>query len=253
QNLRGSFESPQSPETFVNAVRAAGTMDLHRIPLVLAMSVGLFLARRTQEVPSSISLLYQAMVTELLGRHSFPTDPTTKANEFKVRDKYRFLREFALDMAERQGSFQDFDRADIVHKASELASRLDDVPTDQVEAFVAEILVRSGILNKVSEDQTFTFAHRSIQEYLLAHPLQRDWARGMRLLSDRAGNGEWRQVTLFFASSDHPQVGDFLRELAGRNLELAAHCLAGADASDEVASEILGALAEQLPGSQTID
>src|SRR5262249_22907450 len=70
---------------------------------------------------------------------------------------------------------------------------------------------------------------------------------------DRAGNGEWRQVTLFFASSDHPQVGDFLRELAGRNLELAAHCLAGADASDEVASEILGALAEQLPGSQTID
>jgi hypothetical protein len=49
QNLRNSFVPPQSPETFINAVRAAGMLDLHRTPLVLAMSVGLFLARRTQE------------------------------------------------------------------------------------------------------------------------------------------------------------------------------------------------------------
>jgi hypothetical protein len=36
------------------------------------------------------------MATELLGRHNFPTDPVGKVNEFEVRDKYRFLREFAL-------------------------------------------------------------------------------------------------------------------------------------------------------------
>jgi NACHT domain len=253
QNLRGSFEAPQSPETFVNAVRAAGTMDLHRTPLVLAMSVGLYLARRTQEVPSSISLLYRAMVTELLGRHNFPTDPVAKVNQFEVRDKYRFLREFALDMAEREGAFQDFDRADILRTARRLAPRLEDVPIDRVGDFVGEIIERSGILSSTSEGHAFTFAHRSIQEYLVAEQLQRNWASGMRRLVAYSDDGEWRQVTLFFASSDHAQVDDFIRNLATKNLELAAHCLAGADASDEVAQEILTRLAAQLHCCAEID
>jgi hypothetical protein len=239
QNLRDNFEQPQSPETFLNAVVAAGTIDLHRIPLILAMSVGLFLSRRTLEVPSSVPLLYRAMITELLGRHNFPRDPTTKANEFDVRDKYRFLREFALRMAQREDAFQDFSRATIVEAAAEIAPRLSEVGVSDAKAFVTEVIDRAGLLISISEEGTFIFAHRSIQEYLAAEELQRDYAEGMRFLRSKATDPEWRQVTLFFASGDQPQLDDFLRDLATHNLELAVHCLAGANASDEVASEIL--------------
>lgn len=246
QNLRDKFEPPQSPETFLNAVLAAGTVDLHRIPLILAMSVGLFLSRRTLEVPSSVPLLYQAMITELLGRHNFPTDPTTKANDFDVRDKYRFLREFALRMAQREDAFQDFNRAMIVEAAAEIAPRLSEVEAGDAKAFVTEIIDRAGLLTSISEEGTFIFAHRSIQEFLAAEELQRDYAEGMRFLLSKATDPEWRQVTLFFASGDQPQLDDFLRDLADHNLELAVHCLAGANASDEVASEILHTQAAQL-------
>jgi hypothetical protein len=108
ENLRDRFEAPQSPETFINAVGAAGTLDLHRIPLVLAMSVGLFLSRRVQEVPSSVNLLYEAMIKELLGRHDFRTDPTAKVNRFKVSDKFKYLRELAFRMADRQSACRPF-------------------------------------------------------------------------------------------------------------------------------------------------
>jgi hypothetical protein len=239
QNLRSTFKPPQSPETFLNAVVASGTLDLHRIPLILAMSVGLFLSRRTEEVPGSRALLYRAMTTELLGRHNFPTDPVTKANEFKVKDKYRFLREFALQMAQRENAFQDFTRADILKAATEIRQRLDDVDEDRIADMVQEIIKRAGLLTSVSEEGAFTFAHRSIQEYLAAEELQRDYAAGMNFLLAKAPDPEWRQVILFFASGDQSQLDEFLDRLLTVNAELAAHCLADADASDEVAAKIV--------------
>jgi hypothetical protein len=40
--LRAKFKAPGGPEGFFNAVHASGTLELHRAPVVLAMSVGLY-------------------------------------------------------------------------------------------------------------------------------------------------------------------------------------------------------------------
>jgi hypothetical protein len=142
-------------------------------------------------------------------------------------------------MAQREDAFQDFNRATIVDAATEIAPRLSEVEATDAKPFVTEIIDRAGLLSSISEEGTYIFAHRSIQEFLAAEELQRDYSQGMRFLLSKATDPEWRQVTLFFASGDQPQLDDFLRDLADRNLELAVHCLAGANASDEVASEIL--------------
>jgi len=72
--VRPKFKMPDGPENFMQAVRASGTLDLHRMPLILAMSVGFYARRDYFEIPSSIAELYRAMIREMLDRHSFRRD-----------------------------------------------------------------------------------------------------------------------------------------------------------------------------------
>ena len=66
--LRPKFKAAGGPESFMLAVRASGTLDLHRIPLILAMSVGLYARKDYFEIPSSIAELYQKMVRSASSR-----------------------------------------------------------------------------------------------------------------------------------------------------------------------------------------
>ncbi|MDX6744264.1 hypothetical protein [Actinocorallia sp. A-T 12471] len=255
-NLRPLFAEPQSPEAFFGAVReSAETLDLHRTPLILAMSVGLYLSRRPRlDIPDTTLELYGQMVAEMLKRHDFTDDPVAKSNRFQARDKERFLREFALEMAERDGAFEDFTRAELVAAARRLAPSLREVREAQAEDFVKEIFDRSGLLADVGDDANATFAHRSIQEYLAAVQLHRLPDGAERLLA-RAGDRAWRLVTLFYAAGDQPQIGEFLERLAGRDLDLAVRCLAGADTDDvnALGVRILDAYAPEWAGPADIE
>ena len=134
------FKGPNGPENFMQAIRASGTLDLHRIPLILAMSVGLYARRDYFEVPSSIAELYRAMIREMLDRHSFRRDHGGAALVFQVGDKYRFLREFSLYAAEKSGGFDDFDKPDLIAFATSLAPQLDAV--SDPDGMVNEIILR---------------------------------------------------------------------------------------------------------------
>jgi hypothetical protein len=237
---RRLFKTPDGPENFMQAVRASGTLDLHRIPLILAMSVGLYSRRDFYEIPSSIAELYRMMIREMLDRHSFRRDPGGRALRFQVGDKYRFLREFSLYVAEESGAFDDFGKGDLTEFATSLAPQLDAVRDPR--GLVDEIIQRSGLLTDVGEGKTYVFAHRSIQEYLVAEQL-RTRNDGDDFLLIRAEDQEWRQVVQFYtAGQEQRQIDGFLKELSTRNAELAAYCLAGAKASDGVASAVLDAL-----------
>jgi hypothetical protein len=238
--LRGKFKTADGPESFFQAVRASGTLDLHRVPLILAMSVGLYARKDFFEIPNSIAKLYQTMIEEMLDRQRFKRDPGGGALRFQVADKHRFLREFALETAVRSGGFGDFGRADLLAFARPLAPRLNAVADP--EEFVAEIVERSGLLSDVSEAGRFVFAHRSIHEHLAAEEL-RLLPDGQATLLARATDPEWRQVIQFYATAQEQRGADeFLRELGTRNPTLAGHCLAGARPSDEVATAILDSL-----------
>jgi hypothetical protein len=237
---RKSFEKPNSPERLMTAVLASKILELHRTPLILAMSVGLYAPMAHPEVPSSIARLYTDMIREMLNRHNFPRDPGGAVLLFKVDDKYRFLREFSLHAAEQSGQFDDFTKPDLLAFAAQLAPRLDKVsdPAGMVE----EIIDRSGLLSDVGE-ATFVFAHRSIQEFLVAEQLRLKAAIGQADMLQKATSPEWRQVAQFYsAGQEGSQIDDYLHELSKRHPDLAAYCLAGARPSNEVAEIVLNAL-----------
>lgn len=243
--LRTKFKTVDGPESFFQAVRVSGTLDLHRVPLILAMSVGLYARKDFFEIPNSIARLYRTMIEEMLDRHRFKRDPGGGVLAFQVADKYRFLREFALHSATGPTVFNDFNRDDLVGFARPLAPNLNAV-TDP-DGFVREIVERSGLLNDVSEAGQFGFAHRSIQEYLTAEELLL-LPEGSSTLRGRAADQEWRQVILFYTAALEQRAADgFLRELANRNVALAGHCLAGAQPSNEVATLILDSLVAADP------
>lgn len=237
---RELFKTPDGPENFMQAVRTSGTLDLHRIPLILAMSVGLYSRRDYFEIPSSIADLYRMIIKEMLDRHSFRRDPGGKALKFQVGDKYRFLREFSLYAADESGAFDDFGKGDMVLFARSISPHLDAV--NDSDALLDEIIDRSGLLTDVGEGRTFVFAHRSIQEFLVAEQI-RTTTDGDSFLIDCADDQEWRQVIQFYtAGQEQRQIDTFLEDLSGRNAELAAYCLAGAKVSNQVATRVLNSL-----------
>jgi NACHT domain len=241
--LRDRFTRSDGPEYFMAALRdSESTLDLHRTPLVLAMSVGLYARRASFEIPHSIAELYDTMIKEMLGRHAI--------GAFRRDDKLRVLREFSLTMA-RNARFGSFTREELVTFTQRLRPRLLDLRQGRVDAFVDEIIERSGLLSLVS-DRTYDFAHRSIQEHLVASELLLQDAAaevertggGHRELRERATNRDWRQVVLFYtAAADQRVVSPFLTELAAVDVVLAGGCLAGANCVDDVAFRILDELA----------
>ncbi len=237
--LRSKFKAVGGPESFIQAVRASGTLDLHRVPLILAMSVGLYARKDYFEIPSSIAELYQAMIKEMLDRHRFKRDPGGAAVYFQLGDKYRFLREFALHAARGPQRFDEFTKADLVDFGRLLAPDLDAVPDP--EAFVEEIIERSGLLTDVGETGRYVFAHRSIQEFLAAEELR--LADDDGFLIGKAADPEWRQVIQFYSAGlEQRRANTFLPDLSQHNEELAGYCLAGAKVSDDAAAAVLSTL-----------
>ncbi len=234
--LRPKFKTPNSPESFSQAVKASGTTDLHRVPLILAMSVGLYARKDFYEIPSSIARLYQAMIDEMLDRQRFKRDPGGGVLRFQLADKNRFLREFALACAAEHGGFDEFGKTDLIDFARAIAGDLNAVADP--DAFVEEIVVRSGLLSDVGENARYVFAHRSIQEFLAAEKLR--LSGDAEFLLDRAADAEWRQVIQFYSAGlEQDQANAFLAPLAERNPALAGYCLASATPSDNVAQVVL--------------
>jgi hypothetical protein len=250
-NVRDQFRTPDGPEEFIAAVRSSGTFELHRTPLVLAMSVGLFIRKVRYEIPHSISELYELMVAEMLDRHRFKGDQSS--NKFRVRDKYRALREYAFYAAQGTIGFDEFTRRDLVDFVRPLARQLEAVPVSKVDPFVDEIIDRSGLLSDVSDSNDYVFAHRSIQEHLAAEELRLRGAQGTDFLLAHAAEQEWRQVVLFVAAAqDQRLVGPMLERLAEINLPLASHCLAVADVADEVAERIILKMATRAQDTEEL-
>ncbi|MBT8226333.1 MAG: hypothetical protein HKP61_19360, partial [Dactylosporangium sp.] len=257
KKLGSRFRDPElGPEAFLHAIRASGTLDLHRTPLVLAMSVGLYAKKTTFEIPSEIAELYGQMITEMLERQAFKADPGTSLLRYSTADKTRFLREFAAGNAEGRQElgerFGEFTRAALYRYATDLAAQLDAV--DEPVAFVNEILERSGLIAEVG-DGSCVFAHRSIQEYLAAEELRQFDPDGARRLLERARDPAWRQVVLFYTGTTRQSqqaVDTFLVRLAKRDLPLAGHCLAGARATNAVAGQVLHALAERVRANDAV-
>lgn len=229
RNRNSDFKQRKlDPEQFFNAISGSINFDLHRTPLILVMSIGLYLDRQVESVPNSISKLYQTVIHAMLDRHSFVTE-SNPVNKFLADDKERFLRRFALSMAERPDAFQDFELDDLTREATEFRPLLNRVKEGEVAQFVEEIVERSGLLAPVLENQTYTFGHRSFQEYLIATQLRKGVPDGVDRLLAHSDDREWQQVIQFFAASDDVAIEPFLERLYALNPVVTVRCFANAE------------------------
>jgi hypothetical protein len=237
-----SFVAPHSATSFIADVFEAGLVDLHRVPLVLAMSVGLYASHPDFEIPPTVSLLYEAMIEDLLQRRENRLWPAGNSNTFALVDKQVFLSKFAFDTAEKAGRFDDFKRAEIAAAARQEAPSLANVPQSAVEAFVDEVVNRSGLIAPVTDEGDLTFAHRSVFEYLAANHLRGRKADGAEFLIANAKNPQWRQPILFYSAMSQDGVEQFLTDLADTNLDLAGYCLGVAPCGDQAGPGIIARL-----------
>ncbi|MEV4491396.1 hypothetical protein AB0K04_14910 [Micromonospora coxensis] len=235
----GDFPPNRSPHTFLADVRASGTLELHRVPLLLTISLGLYTQLGGYEIPHSVAGLYDEMLTELLRRHDFRADRQLRQNKFHADDKLRFLREFAMALTNRPSPFADFSYNDIVAHCLRQQPTMTRLRKNQAEDFVDEIIDRSGILTSTSDEGHYAYAHRSIHEYLVAARLAREPIAGAAVLLNKAKDPEWHQVAVFFSGSDNPQAEFFLRGLKRFNPVLSCQCLATAIVSEHVGIDLI--------------
>jgi NACHT domain len=246
QKFWHKFKTADGPVQFMRSVRGSGktgadrTIDLLRAPLVLAMAVGLY-AHRPARIPNTIAKLYQAMIEEMLERHGFKYEaPEDSLLSYRMNDKYRFLRRFALHAVEKSGVFGDFTKPELVAYSAELAPSLEAV--DSPAGLVDEIIKHSSLLTTQEHSDLYFFAHQSVQEFLAAEELQHQ-RDGDAFLLDRATDMNWRQAIQFYtAGREAGQVDEFITELAKRDSELAAYCLRAASPSDGAARVVLDVL-----------
>jgi len=232
------FSDERSTAAFLADVRASGTIELHRVPLILTISVGLYTQLAAYEIPHSIGSFYDEMVRELLRRHDFRAEGHLRMNRYKTEDKHRFLRELALHLAQtRPSPFADFTYGDLLEFCG--ANRRTMPRVDDERRFVDEIIDRSGLLTRTTEEGHFAFAHRALHEHLAAAQLAKDPQEGCRFLLSRADDPQWRQVAVLFCGEGHPYVEPFIRSLGSLSPELACHCLATAEVSVVVASKLI--------------
>nr|VFK33737.1 MAG: WD40 repeat [Candidatus Kentron sp. MB]VFK76330.1 MAG: WD40 repeat [Candidatus Kentron sp. MB] len=225
---------------FLAAIRAnPRVFELHRNPLLLTLSIGLYLHRLDDAVPQHRTEFYDESIRHLLRRHDFLTEPGLgKGNRFDYRDKYALLCRFALASMEealaRGVDFEDFRVADLIAAADGLARNLLHIEPNEGRALVMEIQVHAGLITDTGNGETYTFAHRSFHEYCAARELANLGDAGLERLQEHLTQSAWRQTVLFYCGMDHrhaeqvvellPETGDHAADLNG--LALAGHCAA---------------------------
>ena len=248
------FSGDRTPADLYSSIAASGTLELHRVPLILTISIGLYIRLQGYRIPTSLTAFYEEMIKQLLIRHDFRLETAGSVNRFAADDKLRFLKDFAHWAATREGQFEDFNLADLVQRAELQADQFPSLPRGQGEAFVSEIVDRSGLVVQASMTDEYVFAHRSVQEFLIASWLLRSPQVGVDGLVARVADPAWRLVAIFFAAFDHDFVDPFLRALRPLNLELCGHCMAASRIADRsLATEVIDALQFDVIGGTTPD
>ena len=244
----------KTPAALWEEIQDSNTLELHRTPLILTISLGLYKSIPRYTIPESIALFYDEITKELLQRHDFRTRGYLfKRNIFQSGSKLQFLREFALTAATRLGRFDEFTYGQMEDAFKDLALRNSMLSDDHCESFLGEIIDNAGLLRRVSDSGIYVFAHRSFHEYFVALQLSKKAEQGGRELIARAEDSQWRQVTVFFAAMDHGQQDLLLRGLAEKNPELAGHCLAVTiNVSPEVAELVVESLSAIAARSNAI-
>nr|VFJ49189.1 MAG: WD40 repeat [Candidatus Kentron sp. DK] len=239
-------ENGKCISSFLDAIRAVPRVyELHRNPLLLTLSIALYLYRPDNTVPQTRTEFYEWGIQHLFQRHDFLDDRQRPSkNQFEMRPKYALLRRFALksmESASAQGvDFEAFPVVDLIQSAKDLANSFPEIRQKEARKLVMEIRDEAGLIcgsREGYDDGVYTFAHRSFHEYCTARELADLDNKGFQRLREHLIHPAWRQTVLFYCGIDHchaEQVVEHLLETSGSasliddidGIELAGHCAA---------------------------
>ena len=203
-NRRDDFEKYEKHiDRFLKDIRShPNTLSLHRNPLLLTISIALYLHRPQEEVPHNLASFYEESIRHLLRRRDYTAKD--RQNAFNERDKYYVLQQFALSyMIKRTEENKDFETFPIklmVHIAQKAAKERINVSSDQADEMVREIHKKAGLITDIGDTIHFTFAHRSFHEYCAARLLSAYGEKGLKLLQPNILNPKWHQTAIFYVS-----------------------------------------------------
>lgn len=257
----------KSPAHYLEQVFQRGDiLQLHRNPLLLTLSMGVYLNQPGDDIPHKLAEFYQQAIDNLLQRHDFQKTQDKKENRFRKDDKRHLLQSFAKDnllqaTAEHR-DFETFPFAAIATTGKALAEQgVVHFAPNQARDAALEIKERAGLFSATEDGQEFVFAHRSLNEYCAAAALIEE-IDGLAIVAAQMGNPAWRQVCVFYAAIDHPnavRLVETLRDAARSQnhinlLALAGHCAAAlAQPRKELRLDILSGLIDALVYSCRID
>lgn len=141
--------------------------DICRNPLLLTILTGLYMDAENFELPTSRDRFYKASIKELLDDR-----PARRGIEqkFTSEEKQQVIERVSLERLETAQSYEDpeeFSRESIRLHAEKVLRREFDL-----NELLKELVVINGLI-KPGGDDTFTCAHRTIQEYLAAREARR--------------------------------------------------------------------------------
>lgn len=197
----------KSPEKFLSRIKKQSiSFRLHRNPLLLTMSIALYLRNSEDKVPARISDFYHECIDHLLQRRDL-VDLGASKNRFSPNDKRTLLQRFAHGSITKASSknldFEDFHISELVQEAEHLAGEKLHIKKTDSKDVVEEIHKKAGIISMIGNSDYYTFAHRSFHEFLAACQLKVNGESGLSELKKNLLNPLWQQVIIFYASLDH--------------------------------------------------
>ena len=216
QRRADSFtERGKSKEHYLKQVYLhPGIAQLHRNPLLLTLSMGVYLHGPDTEVPQNLAQFYEQSIDNLLRRWNFRESDGQSRNRFNAEDKFRFLRYFARDSLKKASAanldFEEFEYVALTDAVRDLAEHGKlSIAADDADAFVREIHKQAGLLSALRDerddrkDGLYVFAHRSLHEYCAAAGFSRQGDEGLQEVIAQLGNPAWRQVIFFYCAMEH--------------------------------------------------
>jgi len=196
-------EKNKNPEHFLQEIRSnPGTLDLHRIPFLLTVSIALYLNRREHIVPHKIEDFYNESIKLLILRRD--TVVKEENNELRIQDKISFLQRFALDQlilaTENDHDFESFQISNMIVSAHNFAEKSLNFSSNQSKDIINEFYRKDGLIKKLGEEHLFAFAHRSFHEFLAAKQLFKLGKKGYKKLIANLKYTSWHQVAVYYSS-----------------------------------------------------
>ncbi len=205
-------------------------MALARNPLMLTIIAYLY-TDTPFVLPHSRSEFYQKSTDLLLDQWH------QEHNQFPARDKKSVLRHLAL-YNQDSGKHQQTDRRSIdyltvIAEVKQVLPSLN-IDIDKAEAFLKEVVERSGLLLEIDGGERYQFAHLTLQEYFAAAKLIED-EQGLVTRFEKDPDG-WREVVKLWCGLAEDST-NIIERIFSIDKNTAFECLADAQRVDEIIAD----------------